>query len=103
GLPSAGRGGFQTRPGATNAGREIAHRSRYILADEPETRCGIPEVVRGFQDSPRAASMNVAAGAAPCGSVAITSTSFVMRKRSIAFAITLRIILRAGRMTRTIS
>jgi len=47
--------------------------------------------------------MNVAAGAASCGSAAITSTSFATRKRWIAFALTSRIILRGGRMTQRIS
>ena len=76
---------------------------KIILADESERRHAIPEIVRGFKTSPRAVSMNVPAGAVSCGNVAITSTSFAMRRRWIAFALTSRIILRGGRMTRRTS
>ena len=50
-----------------------------ILVDEPEMRCGIPEIVRGFKTF-SARNVNER-GDRRGGSVAITSTSFVTRKR----------------------
>src|SRR5262245_33746964 len=44
--------------------------------------------------------MNVPARVAPCGSAAITSTSFATRRRWNVFALISRTILRSGRMTR---
>src|SRR5437764_1387625 len=47
--------------------------------------------------------MSMPARVACDGSAAITSTSFATRKRSIAFALTSRIILRGGRTTQRTS
>ena len=52
-----------------------------VLADQSERRHAAPEIVRCLRRFPPAASMNVPASVASCGSVVIKSTSFATRKR----------------------
>ena len=113
---SSCRGGFQTRPGARDEDHEVTLRSdtcRGAFQNPPPTSSFSPmsrkratpfrKSCAVSKHSPLAVTMNVPASVASCGSAATTSTSFATRKHWIAFAITSRIILRGGRMTRTTS